>query len=442
MPFAPVNNIDALVAQVVTGGANYTLHELTNYLKQLTDTENNAGEMVLASAMQAGVDPLSVLQPEAHTILIVYILSARLLAPNPSPALAAFIVNFCQTFDPAHARYVSDRVKLLARGIYRFYEMQNVIKSAVNPLRDLLQRYPPSPAYLTNIHAIFVQACVASNHYTTALPILNTSITEIDKNISDLHYNDNLLYHYFGGIVYAALKDYKRGEEFLEIVVSSPAQVPASIQLEAYKKMALIQLIIYGETKNPPKYTHSNLSRLFKTIQPYSALIRAYPSNRQILATIAEKEANTYNNDGNMGLVKLALERAPRWVVRKLTRVYASLSLPEIGKEIGVSDEIVVRNLVLSMIEENEIQAVLSPEGTLSFRSEPESFNPDDIQKLLVDAQAYAKRLGELERELGKRPDFLAKALKEKEGHGYFPGMDDDMFASGEWGGRGEVWDE
>jgi COP9 signalosome complex subunit 3 len=30
-------------------------------------------------------------------------------------------------------------------------------------------------------------------------------------------------------------------------VVSSPAQVPASIQLEAYKKMALIQLIIYGE---------------------------------------------------------------------------------------------------------------------------------------------------------------------------------------------------
>jgi COP9 signalosome complex subunit 3 len=62
----------------------------------------------------------------------------------------------------------------------------------------------------------------------------------------DLHYNDNLIYHYAGGMTFAALKRWNEAEEFFEICVSSPAQVPAAIQLEAYKKLILVQLISRG----------------------------------------------------------------------------------------------------------------------------------------------------------------------------------------------------
>ena len=91
------------------------------------------------------------------------------------------------------------------------------------------------------------QTCVATRHFTTALPVLAVPITSVDTTLSDLHYNDNLVYHYAGGIALGALKRWREAEEFFEICVSAPAQVPAAIQLEAYKKLVLVQLIQYGE---------------------------------------------------------------------------------------------------------------------------------------------------------------------------------------------------
>ena len=82
-----------------------------------------------------------------------------------------------------------------------------------------------------------------------ALPVLAVPITTIDLKLSDITYNDNLTYHYAGGVALGALKRWKEAEEFLEICASSPAQVPAAIQLEASKKLVLIQLILYGKVR-------------------------------------------------------------------------------------------------------------------------------------------------------------------------------------------------
>jgi hypothetical protein len=64
-----------------------------------------------------------------------------------------------------------------------------------------------------------------------------------------LHYNDNLVYHYTGGIALAALKRWPEAEEFFEICVSSPGQSPAAIQMEALKKLVLVQLISRGNVR-------------------------------------------------------------------------------------------------------------------------------------------------------------------------------------------------
>ena len=77
------------------------------------------------------------------------------------------------------------------------------------------------------------------------MPILN-----IDSSLSDLVYNDNLLYHYAGGVALGALKRWREAEEFFEIVVTAPAQVPAAVQYEALKKFALVQLILYGKVSS------------------------------------------------------------------------------------------------------------------------------------------------------------------------------------------------
>jgi COP9 signalosome complex subunit 3 len=75
-----------------------------------------------------------------------------------------------------------------------------------------------------------------------------TPITTISTTLSpDLHYNDNLVYHYAGGIALTALKRWAEAEEFFELVVSAPGQVPSALQLEALKKLVLVQLIAKGK---------------------------------------------------------------------------------------------------------------------------------------------------------------------------------------------------
>lgn len=96
------------------------------------------------------------------------------------------------------------------------------------------------------------QRCVATKYYTLALPVLAVPITTIDLKLSDLTYSDNLTYHYSGGVALGALKRWKDAEEFFEICASSPAQIPAAIQMEASKKLVLIQLILYGKVRPRP----------------------------------------------------------------------------------------------------------------------------------------------------------------------------------------------
>ena len=103
----------------------------------------------------------------------------------------------------------------------------------------------------------------------------------------------------------------------------------------------------------------------------YSALARVYPNIGQV-HTIATKEQGTFAavslqkkscavqrrslfaKDDNVGLLRLVVERAPRWAIRKLTETYLTLSLPEIGRAAGIEDVEEVRRIVLSMVRSPE----------------------------------------------------------------------------------------
>jgi len=130
----------------------------------------------------------------------------------------------------------------------------------------LLVKYPPTLSHLTTIHPIFLmvscqlylssfltchflQTCVATRHFTVAIPVLAHPITTIDLSLSDLTYHDNLIYHYAGGMALAALKNWQGAEELFEICASSPGSTPSAIQMEALKKLVLVQLIYRGKVR-------------------------------------------------------------------------------------------------------------------------------------------------------------------------------------------------
>ncbi|KAH9835119.1 uncharacterized protein C8Q71DRAFT_710235 [Rhodofomes roseus] len=403
---ADAPSVDALVAQIV---GNDNPDTLARILKDTAPKESR--DNALVGMLANGQDPLLVLNPEQHTLGYLYILSARLNsagAPRPSREV---IEEFCRRFNPEQARLAPQRVTALAKSILRAAHDAGHDKLALGPLYDLLTRYPPSLACLTTLHPLFVTYCVATKHYTLALPVLGVPITTIDLKLSDLTYTDNLQYHYAGGVALGALKQWKKAEEFFEICASSPAQMPAAIQLEASKKLVLVQLILYGKTVPPPKYTNVTLQRLLKS-SPYGAFAKNYPQGKNRLLASIHKDRDLFTNEKHLGLVLQAIDRAPRWLIQKLTSTYLTLGLADIAKEVGIDSEEEVRSIILSMIESDEINATISEDGTVTFSDPVPQISKEDVDRMLRLAQEQTRLLYELERTMNANKDYLTKVRR------------------------------
>ncbi|KAF9240427.1 hypothetical protein BU15DRAFT_45833 [Melanogaster broomeanus] len=412
-------------------------HQLKNFAPK------DVREVILASLLPDGQDPLAVLDIQANTLGILYIISARMHttgAPNLPPQ---YVEEFCRKFMPEQARFAPDRVTLLAKGIPLLAEAAGNLKLAIQPLFDLLSRYSPSLSHLTTIHPIFLKTCMSTRHFNAALPVLEHPIITIDTSVSDLHYNDNLVYHYAGGMVYTALKRWSEAQEFFEICTCSPGPAAAGIQLEALKKLVLVQLIHEGKvaiilshicaptnvnTRRhlPRKYVHPALPRLLKG-SPYSLFVNAYPQQRAQLRAIIEGEQHLFANEKTLGLITQALDHAPRWSIRKLTATYLTLHLSDIGQAVGIESEDEVRALILSMIESSEISAQLSADGTVSFFDPPAKFEKADVDRVLAHAQEQGTLLAKLEKELARSKEYLTKAVKGKEETSWGGPVDEDI---------------
>ncbi|KIM38050.1 hypothetical protein M413DRAFT_448084 [Hebeloma cylindrosporum] len=416
--------IDHVLGQITSSN---NIANLNHTLK----TGLQSKETVLSSFLSNGQDPLQVLDVRTHTLGALYILSSRLSAnfTNIPPPPWAVVEAFCRNFNPDHARLAPERVTKLAKGIQRLGSHSGNLALAIQPLYHLVMQYPPNPAYLTTIHPIFVLTCVSTRYFQHALPVLSNPITEIDTAFlsPDLHYSDNLSYHYTGGVALAALKRWKEAEEFFEICVTSPGNYPAALQMEALKKLRLVQLISTGKVSNLPKYTNSLLLRLFKNT-PYNAFINAYPNNSALMREIYDKERQVFQTDRNIGLIQQAAVRAPRWVLKKLTATYVTLHLSDIGRVVKIDSEDEVRALLLSMIESNDITAQIDANGTVTFSDPPAQFTKEQVDSVLRDVQEQTALLSYLEQEVGRSKEFLNKVVKTNEAV-WMP-TEEDVFAN------------
>ncbi|THU98591.1 hypothetical protein K435DRAFT_838017 [Dendrothele bispora CBS 962.96] len=403
-------------------------------------------EILLASPLSSGQDPLGVLHLSNNTLGVLYILSARLTPPtdaNLPPPSWALLTQFCNNFIPEQARLAPERMTLFAKGIIRFAASINNAKQSIPLLMTIVNRFPPTPSTLTAIHPLLVHTALQTNHIPPELPtfLINhppdnillesypddaslTSIALCNNPSPDLTSNDNLTYHYLAGIILAltALSSSSSHSptspsnttiypspltsamDYLETVVTAPQAPPSgsqnntnvhALQLEALKKLRLLQCIALGAPQPLPKYANQTLNRLFKNT-PYYALVNAFPLGRPIgtgghvpntgtssvqsqihasgnlLLNQALKDRPFYTDEYNWGLVERVVRHAaPRWALKRLTETYVTLGLKEIARHLpgffegaegrGIEEE--VTRLVVSMVEEGMIRASISVEG-------------------------------------------------------------------------------
>ena len=116
-----------------------------------------------------------------------------------------------------------------------------------------------------------------------------------------------------------------------------------------------------------------------------------------------------------MGLISQAVARAPHWVLKKLIATYITLHLADIGKEIKISSEDEVRELLLTMVRSLPPSFILSstyitlgrsnqttsvpnsPQTELTFSDPPPQFTKEQAGEALLDVQQQTALPGYLE---------------------------------------------
>uniref|UniRef100_A0A0K8S908 COP9 signalosome complex subunit 3 N-terminal helical repeats domain-containing protein n=1 Tax=Lygus hesperus TaxID=30085 RepID=A0A0K8S908_LYGHE len=156
------------------------------------------------------------------------------------------------------------------------------------PLRGIelmsvaITKIQTSPSQLTLVHADLCQLCLVAKCLKPALKFLDIDITSIATADEAGQFDSKyfLLYYYYGGMIYTALKNYDRALYMFEVVISTPAMAVSHIMLEAYKKYLLVSLILHGKVIPMPKYTSQVVGRFIKPLSvAYHELANVYATN-------------------------------------------------------------------------------------------------------------------------------------------------------------------
>ncbi|GAA5973923.1 hypothetical protein JCM8115_007107 [Rhodotorula mucilaginosa] len=386
----------------------------------------------LEGRLQDGSDPLRVLDPTLHALAYLYILNARLGGTRPDwTELGPLVQAWCETCDLEVARSVPDQVLHLASQLCMLAEASNQLSLPLQPLNALLARYP-LPGHLTALHPLFLRVVMASQLYPVAHEVLSRDITDVDKSLFPIRYQDHLLYHYLGGTILALLGDYTRAASLLETCVSAPGSHASMIQVDAHKKLVLVQLLAFGKVQSLPRYTSQAVSQAIKVLSaPYAEYVSAFRTlDRSKVAAAVEKGRDVFARDLNLGLVSLCEDSLRRRQIQNLTETYLTLSLGAICSHVGMDaaaekDLKEVETEIGEMISNRQIYATLTPpaepssssaraETTVTFSDDPESYLSHEtvarVTRAIESAQQLEKKWGHEANKLEASREFVQKA--------------------------------
>ena len=161
------------------------------------------------------------------------------------------------------------------------------------------------PGCLFPAHIGLLKVALASQSAASTLDVLNNSIYTVEPKQTGLRTKELLLYFYYGGMIYAHVKLYKKATEFFLNCVICPSRVLSSIAIEAYKKYYLVSLLAHGI---PPPELPRSVSPVVKRNAP--SLVRSYKQFAEAykrrdfpaMNIIAQENLEEFQGDDNLSL--------------------------------------------------------------------------------------------------------------------------------------------
>jgi len=325
--------------------------------------------------------------------------------------------EFINQCNGEQVRYATDSYAELCHKLTALLVEKKQPMRGIGMLSQAITKIQLIPSQLTSIHADLCQLCLLAKCMKPAVQFLNVDITDISKEGGLYDAKHFLLYYYYGGMIYTALKQYDRALYFYETAITTPSMAVSHIMLESYKKFILVSLLVHGKIPSLPKYTSQVVARYIKPLcQHYHDLATSYQTlNPTEVQNVITKHTDTFNRDKNMGLVKQCVTALYKKNIQRLTKTFLTLSLADMANRVQLSSPQDAEKYVLHMIEDGEIFATINQkDGMVSFHDNPEKFN--NVSMLLrLDREMSAcisldEKLREMDREIAVNPQYVQKS--------------------------------
>lgn len=360
-----------------------------------------------------------------HSLGYIAVLVAKLSQENLENFgdILAKCDQFMGVASPEQIRFSPSSLCELCHVLSSELVRRNAAIRGITIITRAIRKLQPSVSALTPVHSDLTKLCLVSKCFGPALAFLNTDINLISKENSHFDAIHLLLYYYYGGCIYTALKQFDRALYFLEICVTFPTAAVSHIMLEAYKKYQLVGLLVHGDKPKAfkenlalPKYTSPIVNKFLKPLcSAYNEVVSAYQGNNAgELRAVVTKYQQLFTQDNNMGLVQQVVASQTRTNIRRLTRTFITLSLGDLASRVGLATPQEVEKEIVGMIEAGSIHATISQaDGMVRFDTNPESYSSPDMLRMLEDevklAMMLDKQVVSMEEEMMVSPAFVKK---------------------------------
>jgi len=291
---------------------------------------------------------------------------------------------------------------------------------ALTSLEAALPALSPGAGHiLTGLHAQFVQLCLVTKHYRACEAVLSKPVFEVlATGIAREDSRDVMLYYYYGGMVFIGLKRLSDALEFFRMCFVVPGSALSAIVVETFKKFLLVSLIETGSVGALPSCASSPIVRglphyTAKYVE-FGNLYSTLDSDKML--AFATENAELFQKDNNFGLVKQVIKSVVHARIKRLTKVYITLSLEEVAKQAGLpSAQDAVREIIV-MIEKRKFDASINmAEGVVEFRENVHKYdNPESVRALEASIQTVvglSGRMRALSHSILTSPLYLRKAI-------------------------------
>jgi COP9 signalosome complex subunit 3 len=309
--------LDQFTSTVKTLTTQKSYAELGDFLnKQAPILSGNVGQL---EALYESLDD------NQHVMGCLAIVAARLKADNIEnwdQLLQRTDTLFTEISDE-HLRFSTGIIVEICRQLSSQLVKHNLAIRGIPVVQRAVAKLQSKPEQLTAPHADLTKLCLKAQCFGPILPILDIDITKVSKEDEHFDAQSLLLYYYYGGCIYLAVKQYEKALYFFEVTVTCPTAAVSHVMLEAYKKYLLLTLLVHGDKPKDcislPKFTSPIVSKFMKPLcHAYTEIVTAYHLNNvEELRTVVNKYRGVYESESNLGLVNQVVKTQARSSIKR-----------------------------------------------------------------------------------------------------------------------------